>query len=221
MKRLLPVLVAIVAGAMMAAIGWHLASDDIGKAGDWRNGAGRFVGMMAAIGVMVGYVVTALVTRGPKHTRDGFTLSYRPLEPVAAGYRELTTLTVGDLIERLRAVGYAPELEACDDTGQRVGTGDPSVPLVGANIALRDPSVRGWIRVHLPAPGPELSRAMGLVEIWSTSGETATELALFTLRALGELVTGLAAKRESSGLGEDPVAIVTAGLARIMRDGAP
>ena len=53
---------------------------------------------------------------------------------------------------------------------------------------------------------------MGLLEIWTERGDTAEELALFTLRALGELVGSLAASRESSVLSEDPVAILTAGL---------
>lgn len=212
MKRALPILVGLATGAVAALIGWQLASGDIGKAGDWRNGAGRFIGMMGALGLGLGYFVTLRLTRGPSYTRDGFTLSYRPLEPVAAGYRELRELVLADLVERLRAVGYAPALEACDDTGQRVGPGDASVPLVGANVALCDPGVRGWVRIHLPAPGAGLARAMGLVEIWSEGGESTEELALFALRALGELVGSLAAKRESSSLGDDPIATVTAGI---------
>jgi hypothetical protein len=38
-------------------------------------------------------------------------------------------------------------------------------------------------------------------------------MALFTLRALGELVHSVAASRESSQLSEDSVAMLTAGLA--------
>ena len=153
------------------------------------------------------------LTRGVAVSRDGFTLSYRPLEPVASGYRELTALAVSDLLERLRAVGYAPILEACDELGERAGAGDPSIPLAGANVALRNPGVRGWIRVQLSVPAEGQARALGLLEIWSERGDSAEEFGLFTLRALGELVGSLAASRESSRLSEDAVGMLTAGLA--------
>jgi hypothetical protein len=204
----------LVGGAIGFAIGWHFAAADINKAGDWRNGAARFIGMTSAIGMLVGYIVMMRVTRGVHVTRDGFTVTYKPAEAVPQGYRELKTLTVGDLVERLKAVGYQPALEACDELGQRTAKpGDPGVPLVGANVALVDPGVRGWVRVQLPPPAEGQARAIGIVEIWSERGDSAEELALFTLRMLGELVNGVAAARESSRLSEDPVAMLTAGLA--------
>ena len=213
MKRWWPILGGIVGGAIGWAIAWALAADDIYKLGDFQYGALRFIGLVSTIGLVLGYVVVSRVTRGVKVTRDGFTLSYRPLEPVAAGYRELTTLSVADLLERLRVIGYSPVLEGCDTLGQRAGEGDPTTPLVAANVAIRDPRVRGWIRLQLSPPGAGQARAMGLLEIWTERGDSAEELALFTLRALGELVGSLAASRESSRLSEDPVALLTAGLA--------
>ncbi|HUS29744.1 MAG TPA: hypothetical protein VMZ53_14670 [Kofleriaceae bacterium] len=213
MKRWGPLVGALVGGAIGFAIGWHFASNDVNKLGDWRNGAARFIGMTSAIGMIVGYVVAMLATRGTHVTRDGFTVSYRPAEAVPQGYRELKTLTVGDLVERLQAVGYRPVIEACDEVGERGKPGDASIPLVGANIALVDPGVRGWVRVELPIPAAGQARALGVVEIWSTTGESAEELALFTLRSLGELVHGVAASRESSRLSEDSVNMLTAGLA--------
>jgi len=212
MKRWAPVLAALVGGAVAFAIAWHFASADVNKEGDWRNGAARFIGMVSVIGMAVGYIGTSLLTRGVAVTRDGFTISYKPADAVPQGYRELKLLTVGDLVERLKAVGYRPSLEACDALGQRGKPGDPGVPLVGANIALVDPGVRGWVRIELPVPTEGQGRALGLVEIWTERGESAEEMALFTLRALGELVHGLAASRESSRLSEDPVAMLTAGL---------
>ena len=212
MKRFLPVIGALVGGAIAFAIAWHLASADIGEDGDWRGGAQRFIGMVGALGVAAGYIVTSRLTRGAKVTRDGFTVSYRPAEPVPQGYRELRTLRVEDLIARLRAVGYAPRVEVCNELGERGGAAEADAALVGANIALVDRGVRGWVRVQLPAPGEGQARAIGLVEVWTASGESAWELGLFTLRALGELVGGLAAARESSRLSEDPVATVTAAL---------
>lgn len=213
MKRWAPVLGALVGGAIAFAIAWHYASTDINKTGDWRNGAARFIGFISVIGVAVGWVVAMRLTRGVAVTRDGFTVSYKPAEAVPHGYRELKLLTVGDLIERLKSVGYQPSVEACDELGQRGKPGDGGVPLVGANVALVDPRVRGWVRVELPVPTDGQRRALGLVEIWSERGESAEEMALFTLKALGELVHGLAASRESSKLSEDPVGMLTAGLA--------
>src|ERR1043165_5723134 len=113
-KRWGPFLGVLVGGAIGFAIGWHFAEADINKAGDWRNGAARFIGMTSAIGMLVGYIVMMRVTRGVHVTRDGFTVTYKPAEAVPQGYRELKTLTVGDLVERLKAVGYQPALEACD-----------------------------------------------------------------------------------------------------------
>lgn len=213
MKRWAPLLGAVIGGVVAAATAWTLAGAEVNKFGDWRNGAGRFLGMVTAIGLFAGYVVTVRVVRGRSVSRDGFTLSLRPLEPVPSGYRELTTLTMANLIERLRAVGYAPQLEACNELGERAGAGDPATPLAGINIAIVDPGVRGWIRLQLPVAASHQARALGLLEIWSADGNSTEELALFTLRALGELVDSLAAKRETSNLGEDPVALVTAGLA--------
>jgi hypothetical protein len=214
MKRFAPLIGALVGGVAGFAIGYYLASADINKEGDWRNGAARFVGMASAIGIMLGYVVTSRFTRGVAVTRDGFTLSYRPADPVPTGYRELRTLTINDLIERLRAVGYAPVVQECDEVGERSArTSDPTTTLVGANVAVTDPGVKGWIRVQLPAPRVDQARALGLVEVWTERGDSAEELALFTMRCLGELVGGLAASRESSRLSEDPVAMLTAGLA--------
>lgn len=213
MKRWWPVLGGIVGGAIGGAVGWALAGDDIHQLGDWRAGALRFIGLVAALGIAIGYVGVARVTRGVAVTRDGFTLSYRPLVAVPTGYRELTMLSVSDLLDRLRAIGYQPVLEGCDTLGQRAGAGDPTTPLVTANVAIRDPRVRGWIRLQLVPAAEGQARALGLLEIWTERGDSAEELALFTLRALGELVSNLAAARESSSLSEDPVAILTAGLA--------
>jgi hypothetical protein len=212
MKRWAPVLGALVGGAIGCAIAWHFASADVNKMGDWRNGAARFIGLISVIGVAVGWVVGLRLTRGVAVTRDGFTVSYKPAEAVPQGYRELKTLTVGDLVERLKAVGYQPSLEACDELGDRTKPGDAGIPLVGANVALVDPRVRGWVRIELPMPADGQRRALGLVEIWSERGESAEEMALFTLKSLGELVHGLSASRESSKLSEDPVAMLTAGL---------
>lgn len=213
MKRWGPLVGALVGGAIAFAIAWHLASSDVNKEGDWRNGAARFIGFVGVIGIAVGYVGVSLLVRGPKVSRDGYTISYKPAEAVPQGYRELKTLLLGDLVDRLKALGYQPALEVCDELGTRTGPGDIGASLVGANVALVDPGVRGWVRVQLPAPKDGQARALGLVEIWSERGESAEELALFTLRSLGELVHGLAAARESSRLSEDPVAMLTAGLA--------
>ena len=205
-------LATLAGGAGALAIAWTLASDDLDKLGDFHGGAESFIGAAGALGLFAGYAISVRITRGKAVTRDGFTLSYRRIEPTATGYRELATLTVEDVLAGLRRVGYAPEVAATDDTGAVRGPLDPTTPLAGANFALRDPRVRGAIRVQLAPPPEGAARAMGLVETWSERGDSAEELALFTLRVLAGLVGDLTASRESSQLGQDPVSLLTAGL---------
>jgi hypothetical protein len=199
-------------GASAFAISWGLAAADMHQLGDWRSGAARFIGFVTALGVIAGYAISTRITRGKAVTRDGFTLSYRRIEPTAKGYREIATLTVEDLLAGLRRAGYAPKAAASDDTGAVRGPIDPTTPLAGANVAIGDPRVRGSIRVQLASPPEGTARAMGLVETWSEKGESAEELALFTLKVLDGLLDDLTASRETSRLGEDPVSLLTAGL---------
>jgi hypothetical protein len=206
------VLGMVAGGALGFAISWKLASDDIGQAGDWRAGAERFIGFATALGLIGGTFIAARITRGKPVTRDGFTLSYRRIEPTATGYRELTTLTVEDLLAGLRRVGYAPAAADGTDLGAAPRPIDPTTPLAGANVELRAPRVHGRIRVQLAPPPEGVARALGLIEIWSEKGDSAEELALFTLKALDGLVGDLTASRESSRLSQDPISLLTAGL---------
>jgi hypothetical protein len=110
-------LATFVGGAIAFAIAWSLAGDDINKLGDWRAGGARFVGMVTTIGVIGGFIIGMRITRGVPVERGGFTLSFQRIEPTAAGYREMKTLMVDDLLAALRSVGYEPRANACDDTG--------------------------------------------------------------------------------------------------------
>jgi len=212
---------AAIGGGIGVAVGLAVAEGDLDKLGDWRNGAARFVGLTGALGLFAGYVILNRATRGKRVTRDGFTVSFRPNPPTPEGYRDMKVVAVADLISGLMRVGYAPGAEACDEAGVRRGSIDDKTPLQGANIAVSDPGVRGWIRVAL-APWMEgRPGALGLVEIWSEGGESAEELALFTLRVLGGLFDDVAAARETSRLGQDPVALVTAGLGERPQHRAP
>lgn len=203
---------AFVGGAVGFAISWSLASNDMGQPGDWRGGAARFIGFATTLGLFAGIVIAVRITRGKAVTRDGFTLSYRRIEPTATGYREAATPTVEDLLAGLRRLGYAPQATAGDDLGEARRPIDPTTSLAGANVELRAPRVRGWIRVQLGSPPEGAARALGLVEIWSEQGGSAEELALFTLKVLDGLVRDLTASRESSRLSQDPVSLLTAGL---------
>jgi hypothetical protein len=212
-KFWLPVAVAIACGAAACAIAYAAAGNDVDNVGDWRHGALRFIGFAGALGVFGGYLVTARLVRGPRLARDGFTLTYRRIEPKPDGYRALETLQVKDLLAGLREVGYEPRAEACDELGNRRGKLDEGEALAGTNVAVVEPRVHGWIRVELPIPAAGMARGMGLVEIWSSGGTSAEELAMFAMRVLGTLVDGLSAARESSVTTPDPIATVTSGLA--------
>jgi hypothetical protein len=212
MKRLLPYIAAVIGAGIAGAIAYSYAGADINQAGDWRNGAARFVGMIATLGGAVGFFgVRQLLGKAPL-ARDGFTLSYRRIDPSADGYRETKTVSVGDLIGALKTLGYEPAVEACDVYGEPRGTIDLQAPLAGSNLALRDPRVRGWIRIELAAPITGQARSLGVIEVWSGRGDSAAELGLFVVRALDGLVEGLSAARESSRLSEDPASLLTAGL---------
>jgi hypothetical protein len=206
------VLGTVAGGVVAGAIAWALAGADVNKEGDWRNGAARFLGFVTALGLVGGHLVARRLVAGVAVTRDGYTLSYRAIHPTAEGYREMKTTSVADLLAALAATGYRPRAEACDEAGQPAGSIDATHPLAGANVAIRDPGVRGWIRLQLAPPIEGRARALGLVEVWSERGTSADELALFTLRALDGLIGSVAASRESSRLSEDPVSLLTAGL---------
>lgn len=199
---------AIVVAAIGVVIGVALAGDELRIS----RGASRFVGMCGALGGFAGYLIVARLTRGQHLTRDGFTLSYRPLAPTAVSYRENATLTIADVLAGLAKLGYAPRAEACDDFGTRRGSIDATAPLQGTSVAITDPNVRGWIRVALAPFDDARPRTLGLVEIWSSRGDSAEELALFTLRVLDGFVAELAAARDTSQLSPDRIAMVTAGL---------
>src|SRR5687767_7371485 len=204
---------ALGGGAIAATIAWMLAGDDVNKLGDWRHGPGRFIGAVTAIGIMGGYVIARQLAGKAPATRDGFTVSYLPLDPKAEGYREMTTPRVEDLLAELRAVGYAPTTEQCDATGEPRGVPiDPTSALGGVNFAIRDPGVRGWVRLQLSPPINNQPRSLGLLEIWAQRGDSTEELALFVLRALDKLLDDVKAARESSVLSQDAAAMLTAGL---------
>src|SRR4051794_978416 len=129
MKRWLPLIVGVVCAIAFGAVAYWFASGDIGKTGDWSNGAQRFIGFAGALGLFGGYVVTAVIVRGARHARGGFTLTYPKIVPKPEGYRQLSTLAVGDLTAALRAAGYEPEIHACDETGAPRSALDPTTLL--------------------------------------------------------------------------------------------
>jgi hypothetical protein len=206
-----PLLGGFAGGGVGFAIAYNAASDSIYKAGDYHNGALRFVGLIAALGFVIGFFLVARLTRGPRYKRDGFTLGYK--RPTETGYRDFVTVSVGDLLAGLREVGYDPRAEACDEVGERTKQPiEPTRAVAGANVAFLDSGVRGWVRLQLPIPVEGQNRAMGVLEIWSTGGESTEEFGLFLLRVLDGLVGGMSASRESSKLSDDPVSMITVGL---------
>jgi hypothetical protein len=198
MKRWLPVVVAVLTGTAFGVAAYALASANVGDTGDWRHGAQRFIGFAGALGVFAGYVVSAFVVRGARLVRGGFTLTYPTIIPRPAGYREVTTLTVGDLVARLRKAGYEPDTQGCDETGSPQGALDPTTPLAGCNLAIIDRKVAGWVRLELVVPREGQPRGFGLIETWSKRGPSTDELALFVIRILDGLVGEVSAAREDS-----------------------
>jgi hypothetical protein len=212
-KRWWLVIGAVTGGVVAGAIAWTLAADDINKIGDWRAGAERFIGMVTVAGIAGGYLIARQLAGKPPLVRDGYTLSFGRIDPKPDGYREMITPRVADLLAALTDVGYAPTTQRCDDTGEPLGPLDPQSPLAGANFTIRDPGVRGYLRVQLSQPLENRPRSLGLIEMWSQRGDSTEELALFTLRALDTLLANLTAGRESSRLSDDAPALLTAGLA--------
>ena len=207
-----PVLGALVGAAILSAVAYGFASGDLNKAGDFKRGAAKFIGMAGTIGLVVGWFVTVRLARGPTFSRSGLTLGYKRIEPTATGYRELTTLTVDDLVARLRELGYQPVAKACDELGTVLGKLEGRTPLAGANFAITDAGVKGWIRVQLGAPPEGNARAMGLIETWASNGDSATELGLFTLRALDGMLGELTASYDDSALSGTPAKLFAAAL---------
>ena len=210
-----------VGGSLAGLVGWQLAGDDSAQVGDWRIGGARFIGFLVTLGVAIGSLLARRVVSGKRHVADGYVFSYRRIAPRAGGDREGSTVTVAELVAELTRDGYEPIVTACDDAGEPVGPIALDVPLAGANLGIRDPQVKGWVRLQL-APESEVgTRRIGVLETWTHRGESTAELALFTLRALDRLAADLTVAHRSSQLGQDPAALVTAALAAtpIHRDG--
>lgn len=203
-----PILGGLVCGSVGALIAWNAAMGDP----QVTDGPERFVGMVAAIGLVGGYYVTGWLTRGGSTTRHGMTLSYKRIEATATGYREIKTLTVEDVLAGLRASGYEPKAKGCDELGTVRRDIDPSTALAGANFAITDRAVKGWIRIQLAPPPDGSARAMGLVESWTERGDSASELALFAVRVLDGLVGDLTASYDDSALSGDPAKLFVAAL---------
>jgi len=211
----------VVGGTVAGFIGWKLAGDDIQHIGDWRIGGGRFIGFLVMLGIAIGFMLVRRVVSGKLHTSEGYMLSYTRIAPKTEGYREGAKVTVADLVAGLTTVGYEPIVTACDETGEPLGPIELDTPLAGANIGIRDPQVKGWVRLQLAPESEQAKRRMGLLDTWTHRGPSTDELALFTLRALDQLAGDLTAARRSSQLGQDPAALVTAGLGDkpVYRDG--
>jgi len=215
-----------VAGGMLGGtgagiIGWQLAGDDIQHVGDWRIGGARFVGFLVMLGIAIGFLLARRVVSGKHHTSEGYMLSYTRIAPKTEGYREGAKVTVSDLVAVLTTFGYEPIVTACDEAGEPLGPIELDTPLAGANIGIRDPKVKGWVRLQLAPEAEETKRRMGLLDTWTHRGLSTDELALFTLRALDQLASDLTAGRRASQLGQDAASLLTAGLGDrpVHRDG--
>jgi hypothetical protein len=140
-----------------------------------------------------------------------YVLSYRRPPPRAISYREMREVQLGDLLDALCGLGYAPRAQACDDSGEVVDDADARDSLVGAHAMITDARV-GAVRLQLPdLPGGD-DRRLGQLAIRGEEDSPVHELGLFTLRALGTLLVDLEAARGDSALGPVAVALLTAAL---------
>ena len=99
--------------------------------------------------------------RGRRSAADGtidFVLSYRRPAPRAVGYRTQREVTIDDLLNALRELGYAPRARTCNDLAEVVGPADGGDALVGAHLEIDVARCRGHIRVQLPDPGRARAR---------------------------------------------------------------
>jgi hypothetical protein len=154
---------------------------------------------------------------GPRGVAAGsidFVLSYRRPPPRAIGYRTQREVSIGDLLDALRALGYAPRARTCNDLAEVVGPADDDAALLGAHLEIDVARCRGHIRVQLPDPGaPEPgAQRLGELEIRGGPGSAAEELGLFALRALAGLLDELEAARGDSALAPVAVPLLTAAL---------
>jgi hypothetical protein len=140
-----------------------------------------------------------------------YVLSYRRPPPRAISYREMREVQLGDLLDALRDLGYAPRAQACDDSGAPIADADPRGALVGTHAMITDARV-GAVRLQLPDLPPGDDRRLGQLAIRGGEDSAVHELGLFALRALGALLVDLEAARGDSALGPVAVALVTAAL---------
>ncbi len=140
-----------------------------------------------------------------------YVLSYRRPAPRAISYREMREVQLADLLDALRALGYAPHAQACDDSGEVVGEIDPREPLVGAHALITDARV-GAVRLQLPDLPPDDDRRLGQLAIRGEEDSPVHELGLFALRALASLLIDLEAARGDSALGPVAVSLLTSAL---------
>jgi len=152
--------------------------------------------------------------RGIAAAAIDFVLSYRRPAPRAVGYRTQREVSVGDLLDALRALGYEPRARTCNDLAEVVGPAADDAALVGAHLEVDVARCRGHIRIQLPDPGaPEPgAERLGELEIRGAPGSAAEELGLFALRALDGLLDELEAARGDSALAPVTVPLLTAAL---------
>jgi hypothetical protein len=217
-RYLVPLAVALVAASIAGPIFWHLTRGMV----SYRH-AFHAVPMQASMTARattfvaaIAFIAARLLGRSPHRAIRGLMLAYRAPDARTASYRERVEVSIADLVAALEGLGYRPELFAADPLGARAGALDPTAPLVGASLLWRDRRWRGWIRVQLPTVGAEPTapgaRLLGLLEIQGHDGPAIDEASLYTLRALDELLGGVAAGRVDSRLGPEPASLLTCAL---------
>lgn len=192
---------AVVAPAIAAKGGWYSRWDE------------TFVGMCGAAAFFVGFLVSFRLMRDARREERSWMLSVEQVLPSATSYREAAPPSVQDLVDKLKARGYALQTGRVDDAGAPVAGGSNRDPLAGSAVELRDQRAGARVIVRVSERAAGEGGGLGIVTAIERGGRRASEeLALFAIVELAALLPGLEYKDADSALPPDDTEMLRASL---------
>jgi hypothetical protein len=213
---LLPALLAAVLAIVATIVAQKVVVPAIERKGGWYSRWDQsFVGMIGAATFFLAFLAMRRFTRRPRAEERTWLLVVDQVVPTATSYREASPPTVQDLIDRLARHGY--QLQASQVAEDRVtrGAADPRTPLAGSMIDLCDARLPRGTRVILHVTERAATEGGGTGTVTAIEGGrklAGEELALFTIRELGQILPGLAYKDIESALTPDSTEMLAAAL---------